>query len=151
VNFERRVEADFDPKQTPDILAVIRRTMGHQGEVDEIHGSLEWRAQGDIGARYVTVSPREGNTTITSSANLTNAAVVTYLPAGIVGGVISTIGLITFAKDGSLMGLILALAVLPVLYTVLRAIYGKISGTESAKLERVVDELARLIGEGEEE
>ncbi len=151
VNFERKVEAEFDPKQTPDILAVIRRTMGHQGEVDEIHGSLEWRAEGDIGARYVTLSPREESTTITSSANLTNAAVITYLPAGIVGGIASMIGLITFAKDGSLIGLILALTVLPVLYTVLRTIYGKISGTESAKLERVADELARLMAKGEEE
>jgi hypothetical protein len=151
VNFERSVEAEFDPKQTPDILNAIRRTMGHQGEVDDIHGSLEWRAEGDIGARYVTVSPREGSTSITSSANLTNAAVVTYLPAGIVGGVASVIGLITFVGEGSLIGLIVALAVLPVLYTALRTIYGRVSGAESAKLQLVVDELARLIAEEGEE
>jgi hypothetical protein len=151
LNFERTVPAEFDPKDTPDVLSLIRRTLGVQGEVDEIHGSLEWRAQGDIGARYVTVSPREGSTTIMSSANLTNAAVVTYLPAGIVGCIATMIGLITFVGEGSLIGLIVALAVLPVLYTALRTIYGRVSRTESAKLQLVVNELARLMVEEEEE
>jgi len=147
LNFERRVDREFDPKDTPDILKVIRKTMGVQGEVDEIHGSLEWRAEGDMGARYVTLSPREGTTTVTSSANLSNAAVLTYLPAGIVGTIASMVGLIKFVQDGALIGLVVALTVLPVLYTVLRTIYGRISGAESAKLQRVVDELARFAAE----
>ncbi|MGD2120214.1 MAG: hypothetical protein PVJ76_00650 [Gemmatimonadota bacterium] len=148
LNFQRRVDGEFDPKDTPDILGVIRKTMGVQGEVDEIHGSLEWRAEGDMGERYVTLSPREGTTTITGSANLSNAAVLTYLPTGIVGIIASMVGLIKFAQDGTLIGLLVALTVLPVLYTVLRTVYGKISGAESAKLQRVVDELARLTAGG---
>jgi hypothetical protein len=144
LHFERRVEGEFDPDDTPEVLSLIRRTMGQQGEVDEIHGSLEWKAKGDSGERYVILSSKEGATTISSAANLTNAAVLTYLPAGIVGLVASFVGLIKFAKDGTLVGLIVCLVVLPVLYTVLRAIFSRISDSESLKLQRVADELARL-------
>jgi kanamycin kinase len=82
LNFERKAEGEFDPDDTPEILSIIRRTMGTQGEVDEIHGSLEWRAKGDSGERYVTLTPRDGTTAINSSANLTNAAVLTLPTSG---------------------------------------------------------------------
>jgi len=149
MTFERKVPGEFDPADTPEILAVIRRGMGYQGEVNEIHGSLEWTAKGDSGERYVTLSPREGMTTICSSANLSNAAVLTFLPAGIMGLITSLVGLIKFVQDGSQIGLVVCLAVIPILYPVLRAIFRRIAGTESAKLQRVVDDLARLT-EGEE-
>ena len=60
------------------------------------------------------------------------------------GFITSMVGLIKFVKDGSQIGLILCLALLPILYPILRTVFGKISGSESAKLERVVDDLARL-------
>lgn len=118
--------------------------MGQQGEVDEIRGSLEWSAKGEASERYVTLSSREGNTTIQSSSNLSGAAVLTFLVPGIFGFVTSFVGLAKFIKDGSLIGLIVCLAVLPIMYPILRTVLSKISGSESAKLERVVDDLARL-------
>lgn len=149
MTFERKVPGEFDPADTPEILAVIRRAMGYQGEVNEIHGSLEWTAKGDSGERYVTLSPREGMTTICSSANLSNAAVLTFLPAGIMGLITSLVGLIKFVQDGSQIGLVVCLAVIPILYPILRAIFRKVAGAESAKLQQVVGDLARLT-EGEE-
>jgi hypothetical protein len=56
----------------------------------------------------------------------------------------SFVGLIKFVQDGSLIGLVVCLAALPILYPILRAVMNRISGSESTKLERVVDELARL-------
>lgn len=41
LDFERRVPGEFQPDDTPEIHSLIRRIMGHQGEIDEIHGSLE--------------------------------------------------------------------------------------------------------------
>lgn len=144
LHFERKVEGELDPSDTTEIVSRIRRTMGRQGEVNEIHGSLEWSDKGDTGERYVTLSSRDGTTTIRSSANLSQAAVVTYLPAGILGLIMSFAGLARFAKSGSEVALILGLTVLPILYPILRTIFRKISGSESAKLQKVVDELARL-------
>jgi len=144
LDFERKVKGEIDPQDTPELLSLIRRTMGLQGEVDEVHGSLEWSAKGDSGERYITVSSRDGHTAIRGSANLTNAAVLTYLPAGIMGFMASLVGLIKFVQDGSQVGLVLCLAVLPILYPVLRTIFSKIAGWEAARLQRAVNELARL-------
>ena len=144
LNFERKVEGEFDPEDTPEILALIRRTMGQQGEVNEIHGSLEWTVKGDSGERYVTLSSRDETTTICSSANLTNAAVLTYLPAGMLGIILSLVGLTQAAEAGSLLGMVAFLSVIPAVYATVRTVFKKISGSESAKLQTVVDELARL-------
>lgn len=144
LHFERRVEGEFDLDDTPEIVSLIRRIMGQQGEVAELHGSLEWTAKGEAGERYVTLSRREGTTTVSGSANLTNAAIITYLPTGIVGALASLVGLLKFAKDGTTVGLIVFFAVLPILYSILRTIFGKISASESSRLQQVVDSLARL-------
>jgi hypothetical protein len=142
--FDRKVPGEMDPADTPEALSLIRRTMGMQGEVDEIHGSLEWSTKGDAGERFVTISSRDGATSITGSSNLTQAAVVTYLPVGIFGVITAVIGGVTAAANESLFGFAVCLTILPVLYAVLRTIYGKVSDKESRKLQQVVDELARL-------
>jgi hypothetical protein len=149
VHLERSVTAAFRPEETPEVLSVIRRTMGTQGEVDEIHGSLEWSARGDAAERYVTLSPRDGGTAIRGSVNLSNAAVLTYLPAGLLGAITSLAGLIKYVQDGSVVGGILFLAVLPILYPILRTVYGRIARSEAQRLERTVEALARLPEEGE--
>ena len=144
LHFERKVEGEFDPEDTSEIIARIRRGMGLQGEVSDIHGTLEWSAKGDSGERYVSLSSRDGTTTIRGSSNLANAAGVTYLPAGILGFVATVGGFARFAKSGSEIALIIALTVLPILYPIARTIFGKISRSEAAKLQRVVDDVARL-------
>jgi hypothetical protein len=150
LDFERKVQGVFQPDDTPEILSLVRRIMGHQGEVDEIHGSLEWQVKGETGNRYVTLTPRDGTTTIRSSANLSNLAVLTFLPAGVMGAMAPIIGLIKFFKDGSEVALIVGIAVLAVLYPVLRTIFSRVSTAEAGRLEEVVDELARRIGESGE-
>jgi len=144
LNYERMVEGELDPADTPDVLSLIRRSMGQQGEVDEIHGSLEWRHRGDSGERYVTVTPKEGKTILNASANLTNGAVVTYVTGGMAGFITSLVGFISFAKTGSEIGLIAAVVILPVLYAVLRKTFANLSNKESTKLQKALDELARL-------
>ncbi len=147
LNFERKVEGEFDADDPTEMIACIRRIMGRQGEVRELHGSLEWSDKGESGERYVTLSSRDGTTTIRSSANLSQAATLTFLPAGIIGSMASFIGLIMFAKKGSEVGLIVALTVLPLLYPILRTIFKRFSGSESGRLQQVVDELALLTEE----
>ncbi len=144
LNFERKVEGEFDPADTPEIISIIRRTMGRQGEVDELHGTLEWRAKGESGERYVTVSSREGTTTISGSANLLQAAIVTFVPAGVIGAAASIAGLLTALNNASGIGVIAVLVLFTTLYSILRTIFGKVSASEAAKLQKVVDELARL-------
>ncbi len=150
VHFERKVPGEFETGDAHEIFSYIRRTMGRPGEVSETQGSLEWSSDGELGDRYVAVSRRDGSTTIRASANLSNLALVTYLPAGLVGAIVSLIGLLEFFKDGSEMGLVVALTVLPILYPILRTILGKLSGAETARLEQTVDGLARMMDEAED-
>ena len=140
-HIERKVPGGVDPEDTPEILSLIRRVMGRQGEVDDIHGSLEWKAEGDSGGRYITLSEKDGLTTVTGAANLTNAAVLTFLPAGVVGALASFIGLVKFAQDGSQLGLIVFLTVFPIFYGILRQVFKVLSRSEAKKLEALVDEL----------
>lgn len=144
LNFERRVAGEFDPDDAPQILGAIRRIMGVQGEADEIRGSLEWSAKGELGERHVTMSAKDGVTTIRTSANLTNAAVLTFLPAGVLGVFASIGGLIAFAESGSIPGLVVVLTVLPILYPVLRRVLRGIGERETVKFQRVLEELETL-------
>mgnify|MGYP001812815172 CR=1 FL=1 len=143
--FRRKVKGELDPADTAEVLQIIRRTTGLQGEADEIHGSLEWSAKGEAGERYVTVSSREGTTAISSSANLTQAAIVGYLPAGITGIVVSAVGFIGSADAGFAPGMIASLLLVPALYAIIRALLRRVGASEAAKLQRVVDDLARLV------
>lgn len=149
LNVERRVERGFDPEATPRFLSLIRRTMGQQGEVAELRGSLEWSTKGEIGERLVTLSTKDETTTIQGVANLTNAAVLTYLPAGIFGLIGTLVGITQAAEADSVVGLVIAAAVLPTLYMLLRTILRKISASEMLKLEKVVDDLVRLAEESD--
>jgi hypothetical protein len=142
LDFERKIEGEFDPDDAPEILAVIRRWMGEQGEISEIRGSLEWSAKSDTGSRYVTVSAKDGTTTVRSSANLSNAAVLGFVPGGALGFFAAIAGTAVYFKEGELAGLILGLTILPLLYWVTRIVLGRFSSSESRKLQGVVDELA---------
>ena len=144
ISIEQKVQGEFTAEDTPEVLALIRRTMGRHGEADQVGGSLEWSAKGETGGRYVTVSSKGGTTTVSGSANLSNLALVTYVPAGLAGLFATIMGAIQFSEGGGLVGLVAGLAVLPILYSLLRAILSRITKSESAKLEQVVDELARL-------
>ena len=115
LSFERKVDGTFNPDDTPEIVSIIRKTTGQQGTVWEIRGSLEWSAKLESGERTITVSSRNGITTIRGSANLANAAVLTFGPASMFGVIAFMIGLIRFLKNGSPIALVFCLAVLPAL------------------------------------
>lgn len=145
LNFARKVKGEMDPADVPEALSLIRKTMGQQGEADEIMGSLEWSSKGEAGERYVILSSKDGTTSITSSANLTQLAIVSYLPAGIVSFILSAAGFITAANNGNPPTMILSLLMVPAVLTIIRTILGKVGASESAKLQKVVDDLARLV------
>jgi hypothetical protein len=145
LNFVRKVRGEVDPADVPEVLALIRKTMGQQGEADEIMGSLEWSSKGEAGERHVTLSSKDGLTSITSSANLTQLAIASYLPAGIVSTILSGAGFITAANNGNPPGMILSLLLVPAVLAIIRTIVGKVGASESAKLQMVVDDLARLV------
>jgi hypothetical protein len=68
-----------------ELVDAIRRVTGHQGEVSEVLGSLEWKTVGEVSQILVTVSPREGRTSIKILANRAGAGVMTFVFPGLAG------------------------------------------------------------------
>lgn len=67
------------------LVEAIRRVLGHQGEVTELLGSLEWQTVGEPSQIHVTISPRDGRTAVRVFADRGSAGLLTYLLPGIAG------------------------------------------------------------------
>lgn len=145
VRFGRKIDSEFDPEETPELLSLIRRSMGNKGEVEEIRGSVEWRSNTELVTRYVTVSQKNGETTVEGSSNLSGAAIVTFVPGSIVGLMMTAIAATQAAEAESMPAMLALMLVLPVLFVILRTIYSKVSETETGKLQAAVDDVARWV------
>lgn len=146
IHLERTVEGTAVASDFPKYLAAIRRTVRPGGEAKEIGGSLEWSAKSDLAERHVSISTTGGRTTVLASADLSNLAAATFLAPGLIGVVTAIIAFLEAAEAGDPGGVILGLLLVPILYVVLRTVFGKLVAAEHAKLQRAVDELASLIG-----
>ncbi|MEQ9569796.1 MAG: hypothetical protein RLN75_06360 [Longimicrobiales bacterium] len=145
LSLRRTVDAVFDPTLTPDIVSIVRRSMGKRGEVSERAGTVEWSAKGEVGESHVTISGRDGRTVVEAGANLTQAAIVTYLPAGILGTDFTLAGIVSAAQAENLvwMGL---MGLVPVgLVLVLRWIFATVSEREEARLTNATHAVADLL------
>ena len=144
VRSERRVEGTFDPEDSPEALAVIRRIMGRQGEVEAIHGAIEWSDSTDAIERHLTISSKDGITTVRGSTNLSGFAGIAYGTVGSVGFVYGMISTVVMIKDAQMLPLLIFAILLPIVYGILRTVYAKKARDEDAKLQRAVDALAAL-------
>jgi hypothetical protein len=128
----------------PDAVALIRRIAGKPGKLTELHGTVEWRADGDMGSRWVTVSPREGHSTIRASARLGQGAMISFIPSA----VLSIFAIVATVADVSDTGNALPLLLLPLmlvsLYLIPRSLWSRSALKESENLKRAVEELGRL-------
>lgn len=151
LHIDRSVPGTIPPERYPETLAAIRRELRAHGEASEIHGSLEWTDRIERGERHVALTSRDGETRITAGARLTQAAIVTFLPASIIGTMASIITFVTSAEAGNPAGMILAFFILPTLWSILRQVMKRISGSQEQGLERAVAEVARIAAEGQAE
>lgn len=149
LHIDRSVPGTVPPERYPEALAAIRRELRAHGEASEIHGSLEWSDQAERGERHVALTSRNGETRITAGARLTQAAIVTFLPPTIIGTMASIITFATSAEAGNPVGMIMAFFILPTLWTILRQVMRRISGSQEDRLERAVAEVARIAAEGQ--
>ena len=149
MSVERRVEGELDSVQMTEILSVIRSGMGKPGRVSELKGLLEWRSSGELGHRVITLSSDDGVTTVGGMADLTQAAVITHLPASLIGLMGSAVGFMVAANAGNEIGMVFFVALVPTLLLTLRRLFARLSRSECGKLESVVEELAVLVGDSD--
>jgi len=143
VDYEARVPGEIPADRTPDVIALIRRITGKPGKLSELHGTLEWRTDGDIGSRWITVSPRDGHTTIRASSRLGQGAVISFIPTAI-AAIASVVPVLNApSADGNMMALILIPLVMS-LYLITRGLWSKHARKETDQLQLVVEELSAM-------
>jgi hypothetical protein len=87
------------------VVDAIRRAAGHQGQVNEVLGSLEWNTVGELSQIHVTVSPRDGQTAIRVFADRGPAGALTFIFPGLAGLIsIGIAGAIT--EPGTALGVV---------------------------------------------
>jgi hypothetical protein len=142
-DYEARVPGEIPADRTPDVIALIRRITGKPGKLSELHGTLEWRTDGDIGSRWVTVSLRDGHSTIRASSRLGQGAVISFVPTAI-AAIASVVPVLNApSADGNMMALILIPLVMA-LYVMTRGFWSRHARKEADQLQRVVEELSAL-------
>jgi hypothetical protein len=142
-DYEARVPGELTPEDTPEAVAIIRRITGKPGKLTEIHGTVEWRTDGDVGSRWVTVSPNDGHTTIRASSRLGQGVALSFIPT-LIATVVSTIPVLNAPSgDGNMMALMLIPVVLAV-YFATRVIWSGQADREGKRLQQVVAELSQL-------
>ena len=143
VDYEARVPGEIPADRTPDVIALIRRITGKPGKLSELHGTLEWRTDGDIGSRWITVSPRDGHTTIRASSRLGQGAAISFIPTAI-AAIASVVPVLNApSADGNMMALILIPLVMS-LYLITRGLWSKHARKETDQLQLVVEELSAM-------
>ena len=131
----------------PRVVDAIRRVTGHQGNVTEVLGSLEWQTVAEVSQIHVTVSPREGQTAVRVLANRGSTGVLTYLGPGLAGFLsIAIIGAITEPTTvvgiTSLMGGCLGGA-----FLISRTIFKSTTKRFRSKLRDLMDATSRAVEE----
>jgi len=77
-HLEFEVPGTVSKEEMGRILAEIRRTWEHQGEVSEVLGGLHWKTVGELSAVNVNVSPRGESTAIQIVGDRGSAGALTF-------------------------------------------------------------------------
>ncbi len=144
LDYEVRVPGEIPANRVGEVVALIRRITGKPGTLSELHGMLEWRTEGEIGSRWITVSPHDGHTTIRASARLGQGAAMSFIPTA-VAAIASVVPVLNApSADGNMMALLLIPVVLTI-YLATRGLWSNHAQKEARQLQQVVEELGRLV------
>ena len=86
---EYRAPGQLSKEDLGRVIDAVRQATGHQGKVTEVPGSLEWRTEGELSQIHLTVSPREGETSVKVIADRGPAGALVFGLLGAGGGLVS--------------------------------------------------------------
>lgn len=144
---EATIPAELTESDLARLVETVRRTANQQGKVQHVLNSLEWSSVGDLSQIHVTLSPRDGETSILVSVDRSGASALTavfpfmawFIAAGALGGA---------TEPGTLIGVgaLLGTATVGALATM--ATIWKATGTAVAR--KVTNLVATLSRDGHE-
>ena len=127
-----------------DLLREIRAGMDRQGVTGGQSGSLEWKAEDEIGGRYVTISPSSAGTRVSVTGQFKSAE---YWGAAI-GAMVTGVG--ALAVVGSInalgaLGFLLAPVVVVGAIVIPRSILGRMVARETRRMSQLATRLRTLL------
>jgi len=146
--FERAIPGALPPGDLAELVTTIRRMLGRRGIGSSELGAFEWRAQGAMGGRYVSVLQGGGTVRLRVFGNFRDGLFLVTLGGGVVLTLVATAFLAALgAKDligPGILPLGALLAALPV-----RALWRSVYRREEnalAELTEALDGQIRAIG-----
>jgi hypothetical protein len=146
VHLERTVEGEVSQAQWDTLLAEIRRSVGEVGAPRMVGNSLEWVYDPGLVEHLVTVTPREGQTTIRVTSQIGGLALLSYFSAFI----ISFVGAMALTKGlpfEPLLELVMSSGVFVTLFGVVRFLMSALGRKEKRRMQELLNRLASLVAQ----
>jgi len=142
------MESEFDVRLSDeirgDLLREIRTVMDRQGVTEGQAGSLEWKAEDEIGRRYVTISPSSVGTRLSVTGRFKSAE---YSGAGL-GAIIvgvGTVAVLASINAVGALGFLLAPIVAVGAIVIPRLTVGRIVARETRRMSQLATRLRTLL------
>jgi len=135
-------DKELAPDQLRDLAAVIRRALGHQGEMSEVMGALEWKTVGEVSQIAVTIGNSDGGTNVEVIADRSGAAVLTgvgSMSLGLVAGAITG----AIVEPGAAIGISIMVGGAAAGAMMTRALWRRSTAKFKQKLNTLTDALQR--------
>lgn len=142
------VEAEFDVRLSDevrgDLLREIRAVMARQGVTEGQSGSLEWSAEDQLGARYVTISPSSGGTRLSVTGRFKRAEGEAAGFGAILAGV-GTLSVLASIQAVGALGFLLAPIVAVGAIVIPRLTLGRMVARETRRMSQLATRLRKLL------
>jgi hypothetical protein len=103
--FERTIPGEVPTNELSEIIEIIRRVTGVQGEVSQVFDSVEWKGHDQMDRHtYVTIKRQGGQTKIKVRGHWWGPVVVSYVVTGAVG-LMGALGLAALIEPSSAAGI----------------------------------------------
>ncbi|MFQ5536937.1 MAG: hypothetical protein ACE5GJ_05740 [Gemmatimonadota bacterium] len=147
VRFVGEIEGEVPAAARPELVSIIRGTMGRNGITEEGSTSLEWKARDAFGGRYVTVRSSEGRTRIEALGNFRDGAWVSASGGGTLGLAVTALTFKATLGGIAAVGLLGPVALLAGAAVPAVVMYRAWFRRERAALRRTVGRLAAYVAE----
>lgn len=142
--YEQWVEGRISAEDYADLMLAIRRVMQRHGIVNTDRGELDWRAQGGLGGRYVTVRPSGDRTLVRVMGNFRDGALGLFMGAGTMSGIVA-LALLKSAGLLAVLGLGAAPLVVLAGYLPARLLWQWLARSENRQLIETLQEVTRAV------
>ena len=142
------MESEFDVRLSDeirgDLLREIRTVMDRQGVTGGQSGSLEWKAEDEIGGRYVTISPSSAGTRLSVTGEFKSAEYWGAAIGAMTTGV-GTVAVLASIQAMGALGFVLAPIVAVGAIVIPRSILGRIVARETRRMSQLATRLRTLL------